>query len=108
MSQILTFLLMSGIFAGTQVFAASLADATSTVNTFDFGAWLEKGGILGFAMWMIYWFQRRTDQQTATLQTVTERAIAAVEKGADSDRELAAAVRDLRDVVHACNKRNGP
>lgn len=65
----------------------------------DWVSWIEKAGTVGVCIWMLVWFQRRNDTQHAELAKITERAIAALEHNAESDRELAQAVTGLKEVV---------
>lgn len=71
----------------------------------DWVGWVEKAGTVGVCIWMLVWFQRRNDTQHAELAKITERAIQALEHNAESDRELADAVRGLGEVVDGANRR---
>jgi len=70
----------------------------------DWVNWIEKAGTIGVCVWMLVWFQRRSDTQHAELARITERAVAALEHNAESDRELAQAVNGLKEVVEYCRR----
>lgn len=70
----------------------------------DWVSWIEKAGTIGVCVWMLVWFQRRSDTQHAELARITERAVAALENNAESDRDLAQAVNGLKEVVEYCRR----
>lgn len=71
----------------------------------EYLGWIEKAGTVGVCIWMLVWFQKRNDQQNERLSSLTERALTALERNAESDRALAISIDGLKDVVQSCGRR---
>jgi hypothetical protein len=82
-------------------FTAYAADSSlmQAPGSFDWFGLVKDAGAVGICVWMLVWFQRRSDAQHLELAHITDRAITAVEHNADANRDLAQAVRELRESV---------
>lgn len=93
---VLLFLASHGI-----AFAADAAGIAEAPLPLEWNGWIERIGTVGVLIWMVVWFQKRNDKQQEQLQQITERALTAVERGAESDRALAAAIDRWRDRMES-------
>lgn len=91
------------LLAASNVFAATLSQVAPVVTgaPFDVGAYVEKLGVLGFAVWMLFYFQARAKEDKQDLKNLTERAISALEKNAEGNRELAVSIQNLSNRMGA-------
>jgi hypothetical protein len=88
-------------------FTAYASDSTmaQASGSFDWFGLVKDAGAVGICVWMLVWFQRRSDVQHSELAHITDRAITAVEHNADANRDLAQAVRELRESVYQCPRK---
>lgn len=96
-------LIVTLIAANAPVLAAELVAPTASGPAEYFG-WIEKVGTVGVCIWMLVWFQKRNDQQNERLSSLTERALTALERNAESDRALAISIDGLKEVVQSCRQ----
>ena len=73
--------------------AAEFAAADATVVSWP--SLLEKAGTVGVLVWMVVWFQKRMESKDNVVQTLTENALTAIHKLADSQVEMAKSLDKL-------------
>lgn len=66
----------------------------------DWSGMIEKGGTIAVLVWMVLYFQRRTDASTMRSEAFAERALDALGKNTEATKEIAASLRDLRETIH--------
>lgn len=96
------------LLAASNVFAATMAQAATPVNgnPFDIGTWVEKLGTVGFAIWMVLHFQKRSKEDKDDLKElaksnmdIAKASVAALEKNAEGYRELAMSIQHLSERI---------
>lgn len=77
--------------------AGSVATAAAAAPSVD---WvlpaLEKAGTVGVCLWIIWYFQRRTDANQAKLTEIAERSLVLQERTNETIRDFAHAIRSMR------------
>ena len=83
---------------GASVAAAAGAAAVPAVD------WvlpaLEKAGTVGVCLWIIWYFQKRTDANQAKLTEIAERSLVLQERTNETIRDFAHAIRSMRCFAH--------
>ena len=92
--ELLTFLLLA---AGMVSYGQAAAAATAAAPAVD---WvmpaLEKAGTVGVCLWIIWYFQKRTDANQAKLSDIAERSLVLQERTNETIRDFAHALRSVR------------
>lgn len=61
---------------------------------------LEKAGTVGVCLWIIWYFQKRTDANQAKLTEIAERSLVLQERTNETIRDFAHAIRSMRCFAH--------
>lgn len=92
--ELLTFLLLA---AGMVSYGQAAAATTAAAPAVD---WvmpaLEKAGTVGVCLWIIWYFQKRTDANQAKLSDIAERSLVLQERTTETIRDFAHALRSMR------------
>lgn len=80
--------------------AAHAADMPShDVANVSWPMLLEKAGTVGVLVWMVVWFQKRMEAKDNVVQVLTENALTAIHKLADSQTDMARSLDKLGEAI---------
>lgn len=81
--------------AGVAMADPVVTAATHAPNPMDWLGLVKDAGAVGVLVWMVFYFQARAKEDKTDLKNLTERAISALEKNAEGNRELAVSIEKL-------------
>ena len=95
---------LKAIVTGTLVVAynaagALLAQSTDIQAPTDWSGIMEKTGTVGILVWMVYWFQKRSDADKEKIADLAERAITALDKASEVQRDANIAQKEVVQAI---------
>jgi membrane protein implicated in regulation of membrane protease activity len=90
---------VAGIAYGQAAVAVSAGSSAAPAVDWVLPA-LEKAGTVGVCLWIIWYFQKRTDANQAKLTEIAERSLVLQERTNETIRDFAHAIRSMRCFAH--------
>jgi hypothetical protein len=99
-----TYPFLTSLAATVVVLASNVAAHAADVvppssDSLSWPSLLEKAGTVGVLVWMVVWFQKRMEAKDGVVQTLTENALTAIHKLADSQVEMAKSLDKLSEAI---------
>ena len=77
------------------VAAADVTQNPVVANPVDWMNWVEKAGTIGVCIWMLVWFQKRSDTDKQELMKLATQSISAVAEFKDAMNDLKGSIDKL-------------
>ena len=75
--------------------AAGQVGTLASPNPIDWMNWVEKAGTIGVCIWMLVWFQKRSDTDKQELMKLATQSISAVAEFKDAMNDLKGSIDKL-------------